>query len=131
MSLANPSVKILYMEDSEDIRRVFEGLMEFAVDIETEVLLATDGHEGVEMALREKPDIIFVDSKMPIMDGIEATRCLKASECLSDIPVIMVSAGLPGADLEEKAEKAGIAFFVDKPFTPETLERAVRRALRS
>jgi CheY-like chemotaxis protein len=123
------SVKVLYIDDREDIRRVFESFMSVAVDIETEVLLASDGQEGLEMALREKPDVIFVDSKMPIMDGIEATRRLKADDSLCDVPVIMVSAHVDRVERQEEAEEAGVAFFMNKPFTPEELEGVLRRAL--
>jgi len=85
-------VKVLYIEDREDLRRVFQNFMKVAVHIDTEVPMAPGGQEGVETALRQKPDIIFIDSTMPIMDGIEATRCLKANENLRDVPVIMASA---------------------------------------
>ncbi len=130
MTVKKPPVKVLYVEDREDIRRVFAGLMELAVDIETEILTASDGQEGVEMALKERPDIIFMDSKMPIMDGIEATRCLKADESLKDVPVIMISAHVDQVERQEEAEDAGVAFFINKPFTSEELESAMRRALR-
>ena len=123
------AVRVLYVEDHEDIRRVFETFMAVAVDIETEVFLASDGQEGLEMASREKPDIIFMDSKMPVMDGVEATRHLKANQSLVDIPVIMVSAHLDRVEREEEAQEAGVAFFLNKPFTPEELEGALRRAL--
>ncbi len=130
LTVKKPPVKVLYVEDREDIRRVFAGLMELAVDIETEILTASDGQEGVEMALKERPDIIFMDSKMPIMDGIEATRCLKADESLKDVPVIMISAHVDQVERQEEAEDAGVAFFINKPFTSEELESAMRRALR-
>ncbi len=130
MTVKKPPVKVLYVEDREDIRRVFAGLMELAVDIETEILTASDGQEGVEMTLKERPDIIFMDSKMPIMDGIEATRCLKADESLKDVPVIMISAHVDQVERQEEAEDAGVAFFINKPFTSEELESAMRRALR-
>ena len=125
------AVRVLYVEDHEDIRRVFETFMAVAVDIETEVFLASDGQEGLEMASIEKPDVIFVDSKMPIMDGIEVTRRLKADGSLRDVPVIMVSAHVDRVERQEEAEEAGVAFFMNKPFTAEELEGAPRRALGS
>lgn len=129
MSAKKRAVKVLYIEDREDIRRVFAGLMKLAVDFETEILLASDGREGVEMALREKPDIIFIDSKMPVMDGIEATCCLKADQSLRDIPVVMVSAYVDQVERQEEAEAAGVALFMNKPFTTEELESTMRRVL--
>ncbi len=124
------AVKVLYVDDREDIRRVFADLMRLGVAIETEVSLASDGQEGLETALQEKPDIIFMDSKMPIMDGIEATRRMKADERLRDIPVVMVSAHVDRVERQEEAQEAGVDFFINKPFTIEELERALRGALR-
>lgn len=123
-------MKVLYVDDREDIRRVFADLMRLGVAIETEVSLASDGQEGLETALQEKPDIIFMDSKMPIMDGIEATRRMKADERLRDIPVVMVSAHVDRVERQEEAQEAGVDFFINKPFTIEELERALRGALR-
>ena len=119
-------VKVLYIDDREDLRRVFPNFMKVAVHIDTEVPMAPGGQEGVETALRQKPDIIFIDSTMPIMDGIEATRCLKANENLRDVPVIMA---LVYVERLERQKEAGVAFFVNKPFTPEELESAMRRVL--
>jgi CheY-like chemotaxis protein len=123
------AVKVLYIDDREDIRRVFETLMKMAVGIETEILLASHGQEGLEIASRQRPDIIFVDSKMPKMDGVETTRRLKADDSLVDVPIIMVSAHVDQVQMQEEAKDAGIAFFMNKPFTPEELESAMRRAL--
>ncbi|MFX1301179.1 MAG: response regulator [Promethearchaeota archaeon] len=129
MKVRKRAVKVLYIDDREDIRRVFETLMKMAVGIETEILLASHGQEGLEIASRQRPDIIFVDSKMPKMDGVETTRRLKADDSLVDVPIIMVSAHVDQVQRQEEAKDAGIAFFMNKPFTPEELEGAMRRAL--
>lgn len=129
MKVRKRAVKVLYIDDREDIRRVFETLMKMAVAIETEILLASHGQEGLEIASRQRPDIIFVDSKMPKMDGVETTRRLKADDSLVDVPIIMVSAHVDQVQRQEEAKDAGIAFFMNKPFTPEELEGAMRRAL--
>jgi two-component system cell cycle response regulator DivK len=125
-----PPVKVLLVEDCGEIRRVFQAFLKLAVDIETEVLLASDGEEGVEVAQRERPDIVFLDVKMPVMDGIEAARRLKADERLKDVPVIIMSAHGDRIERQDEAEEAGVTLFVNKPFTPEEIEDAMRRALR-
>ena len=126
MSLSGRVVKVLYVEDNEDIRRVFDALMSLIVSVETEVLLASDGQEGVELALREKPDIIFMDEELPLMDGVEATRRLRSDSSLSGVPVIMVSAHMDQRQRRERAEEAGVTRLIGKPFELEDLEDAVQ-----
>jgi CheY-like chemotaxis protein len=116
VSLSSGVVKVLYIEDNEDIARVFAALMRLMVEVKTEVLLAADGQEGVEVALREKPDIIFMDEELPVLDGIEATRRIRACEGLSKVPVVMVSAHLSQRDRTRRAQEAGITHWVEKPF---------------
>jgi CheY-like chemotaxis protein len=129
MSLCNGVVRILYVEDNEDIARVFATLMRLMVEVNAEVLLAADGEEGVEMALREKPDIVFMDEELPVLSGIEATRRIRAGEGLSDVPVAMVSAHLSDAGRAERAREAGVTHWVEKPFESEDLENTLRSAL--
>ena len=125
MALTDRTVKVLYVEDNEDIGRVFTELMRLMVEVETEVLLALDGEEGVELAVREHPDIIFMDEELPVMDGIEATRSLRAH----DVPVVMVSAHMDLQGRRRRAREAGVTHWIDKPFDPEDLEATMRTAL--
>jgi CheY-like chemotaxis protein len=127
--LADRRLKVLYVEDNEDIRRVFDVLIRLTVGVETEVLLASDGEEGVELALKEKPDAIFMDEELPLMDGLEATRQLRAESGLRDVPVIMISAHLNREERRRRAEEAGVTLLIDKPFEAQDLEDALRRVL--
>jgi CheY-like chemotaxis protein len=127
--LADRRLKVLYVEDNEDIRRVFDVLIRLTVGVETEVLLASDGEEGVELALKEKPDAIFMDEELPLMDGLEATRQLRAQSGLRDVPVIMISAHLNREERRRRAEEAGVTLLIDKPFEAQDLEDALRRVL--
>lgn len=129
MSLSNGVVKVLYVEDNEDIARVFAALMTLMVEVKTEVLLAADGQEGVEVALREKPEIILMDEELPVLDGIEATRRIRTCEGLFAVPVVLVSAHLGQRDRTRRAEEAEITHWVEKPFEPDDLENALRCAL--
>jgi two-component system cell cycle response regulator DivK len=123
------SLKVLYVEDNEDIRRVFDVLFRLTIGVETEVLLASDGQEGVELALKEKPDVVFMDEELPLMDGLEATRRLRAQSSLCDVPVVMISAHLDQEERRRRAEEAGVTLFINKPFEAQDLEDAVRRVL--
>jgi CheY-like chemotaxis protein len=122
-------VKVLYIDDRAEIRRVFADLMRFGVNIETDILLASDGQEGLEIASQDRPDVVFVDSIMPVMNGIETIRRMKADKRLRDVPVIMISAYVDRVDSQQEAEQAGVAFFISKPFTAEELERAMHKVL--
>ena len=129
MASADHVLKVLYVEDNEDIGRVFGALVRLMSGLKAEVLLASDGQEGVELAIQEKPDIIFMDEELPVMDGIEATRRLRADPHLSEVPVVMVSAHMDIQDRRRRAREAGVTDWIVKPFEPEDLERALRAAL--
>ena len=82
-------MKILYVEDNPDnIYMLTRRLKKKGFDI----ILAEDGKQGVEMALSESPDLILMDLNLPIMDGWEATKNIKADEKGKDIPIIALSA---------------------------------------
>jgi CheY-like chemotaxis protein len=127
---ADRALKVLYVEDNEDIGRVFAALVGLISGLEAEVLLASDGQDGVELAINEKPDIIFMDEELPVMDGIEATRLLRAQHGLDQVPVVMVSAHMDVQDRRERAREAGVTRWIGKPFEPADLEAVLRSALR-
>ena len=79
-----------------------------------EVLIAVDGQEGVEAATREMPDLILMDMSLPVIDGWEATRRLKAAEATAGIPVIALTAHAMRGD-RERALEAGCDEYDTKP----------------
>jgi two-component system, cell cycle response regulator DivK len=79
-----------------------------------EVLIATDGATGVSMAKNDKPDLILMDMSLPVMDGWEATRQIKADEHIKAIPVIALTAHAIAGD-REKALAAGCDEYESKP----------------
>ena len=81
--------KVLVIEDNTDCRELFATLIRH---LGFQVLEAEDGEIGVQKALSEKPDLIFLDMDLPSMSGIKATACLRASEVTKNIPVIICTA---------------------------------------
>ena len=103
--------KILYVEDNEDNVYMLTRRLERAG---FEVAVAADGEQGIEMARTERPDLILMDLSLPVLDGWEATRRLKAAEATRNIPIIALSAhAMPGD--REKALGAGCDEYDAKP----------------
>jgi two-component system, cell cycle response regulator DivK len=103
--------RILLVEDNEMNRDMLSRRL---ARKEYEVLVAVDGKEGVEMAGSEAPDLILMDMSLPVMDGWEATRQLKASPETKAIPIIALTAHAMSGD-REKAIEAGCDDYDTKP----------------
>jgi two-component system, cell cycle response regulator DivK len=117
--------KILVVEDTEDNRQILRDLLVMAG---YEMIEANDGAEGVARAAEHKPDLILMDIQMPVMDGYEATRRIKADPALKAIPVIAVTSYALSGD-EEKARAAGCDGYIAKPFSPRQMLSKVREIL--
>lgn len=104
-------MKILYVEDNDDNIYFLQNRLSRAGYT---VVVAIDGEQGIAMARAEKPDLILMDLSLPILDGWEATRRLKAAPETRDIPVIALSAHAMAGD-REKALESGCDDFDTKP----------------
>ena len=104
-------MKILCVEDNEDNIYMLERQLKRAG---FEVLIARDGAEGVAMAAAEQPELILMDMGLPVLDGSEATRRIKAAPETKHIPVIALTANAMTGD-KEKALAAGCDDFDTKP----------------
>lgn len=82
-------MKVLIVEDNPSVQRMYGKALEFAGFT---VVVANDGNVALEMAQREKPDVILMDVMMPVMNGLDALKLLKADDQAKTIPVIMLSA---------------------------------------
>ena len=119
------SKRILIVEDQEDNRVIMRDLLKTAG---YELIEAVDGQEGVQLAQSECPDLILMDIQLPIIDGYEATRRIKAIAELKSTPVIAVTSYALSGD-EAKARAAGCDGYVAKPFSPRELLAMVRSYL--
>jgi CheY-like chemotaxis protein len=104
-------MKILYVEDNDDNIYMLQRRLTRAGFT---VVIAKDGAEGVAMAAAEQPDLILMDMGLPVLDGWEATRQVKAAAQTQHIPVIALTANAMTGD-REKAMAAGCDDFDTKP----------------
>jgi two-component system, cell cycle response regulator DivK len=115
------SLKILIADDDYDNRTI---LMEALQASGFQVVLATNGQEAIDMALKELPALIFMDLTMPKLDGWEATRRLRRLPQGAQVPIIAFSAHVLDGE-EAKARAAGCDDYVTKPCIPREVVRKV------
>ena len=116
---------ILVVEDQEDNRQIMRDLL---TANDYEMTEAENGEEALAAVAKDRPDLILMDIQLPVLDGYEATRRIKADPSLSSIPIIAVTSYALSGD-EEKARAAGCNDFVPKPFSPRQLLAKIRQYL--
>ncbi len=118
--------KILLIEDQDDLRENTEEILQLA---HFDVVSAANGKEGVEKAIKEKPDLIVCDIMMPILDGYGVLNMLQNSPDLFDTPFIFLSAKADRSDLR-KGMELGADDYISKPFSGSELLSAIERRLK-
>ena len=113
---------ILVVDDTDWNRDLLVQLLEE----DYTVLQAVDGEQGVKITEQEKPDLILMDLGMPVMDGWEATRRIKANDELKAIPIIAVTSHAMVGD-EIEARKAGCDDYLSKPIDEEVLLQKIKK----
>ncbi|RIH66998.1 response regulator [Mariniphaga sediminis] len=115
---------ILLVEDMADVR----DFIRFSLGNKYQIVEAANGKSGIEMALKEEPDLIISDVMMPEMDGLELTRLLKTDIKTCHIPIILLTAK---AELEHKLEglEEGADSYIPKPFNSKHLQIRVKKLL--
>jgi two-component system, cell cycle response regulator DivK len=116
--------KILVVEDVEFNRDLVVQLLED----DYQIITAVDGADGLQLAERERPDLILMDLSLPVIDGWEATRRIKANAALKHIPIIALSAHAMTGD-EEKARQSGCDDYLSKPLDEDLLFAKIDRFL--
>jgi CheY-like chemotaxis protein len=117
--------KVLLVDDYPDAREMYSEYLQFSG---FDVLEAANGMEALERAVNGSPDVILMDLSLPVMDGWEATRRLKADKRTADIPVVALT-GHALAGISEGARQAGCDAFVTKPCLPEDLVKEIKKVL--
>lgn len=115
------SKRILLVEDEADNMQILRDLLAADYNIDE----AENGEQALASVARQRPDLILMDIQLPVMDGYEATRRLKADPALCAIPIIAITSYALGED-EKRARAAGCDDFVAKPYSPRLLLAKVR-----
>lgn len=116
--------KILIVEDVE----LNIDLLVQLLEDDYELIVAEDGQAGVAMAAEYRPDLILMDMSLPVLDGYEATKQIKAQTALQHIPIIGLSAHAMAGDAN-KAAAAGCDDYITKPLDDELLFETLEKYL--
>ncbi|HYG17930.1 MAG TPA: two-component regulator propeller domain-containing protein [Ohtaekwangia sp.] len=119
-----PAGRLLIVEDNEEIRDYIQSVFEH----DYHLLVAGDGKSGLELALKESPDLIISDVMMPVMDGITFCKVIKSNVRTSHIPVILLTARTSLIFKVEGLEN-GADEYLTKPFSPKVLQLKVRNLI--
>jgi two-component system chemotaxis response regulator CheY len=109
----DPFIRGLILTTLEDVSRL-------------ELFTAADGREALSVAGRVEPELVFLDIDMPVLDGIEACRRMRADPALAGATIVMLTASADDS-ARHRAEEAGADLFLTKPFSPLALLRMVDR----
>ncbi len=118
--------KVLMVDDDQSIRRICQ--VSLSNVGRWQVILAESGYDGLELARKEKPDVILLDVMMPGMDGPTTLLKLREDEDLKHIPVILMTAKVQPQEVEQYT-RLGATGVISKPFDPLTLPSEIRKLL--
>jgi two-component system, cell cycle response regulator DivK len=116
---------ILVVEDQEDNRQILRDLLGNAG---YQLVEAVNGEEAVAVVAKQRFDLILMDIQLPVMDGYEATRRIRAIPDLKSIPIVAMTSYALAGD-EAKALAAGCSAYITKPYSPRALLAKVREFL--
>jgi len=116
---------ILYVEDNEMNRKIVRDLLKRTT---YQLVEAHDGEAGVAKALEIKPDLILMDIQLPKLNGMDATRQLRANPAIANTPIVTITSFALAGD-EQKAKEAGATAYLAKPYSPFDLLNLIRKLL--
>jgi two-component system cell cycle response regulator DivK len=125
--MADSSKTVLLVEDNEDNRTVYRTILEH---FGYQVIEARNGEDGIRMAREDHPDLILMDISIPLIDGWEATKILKADPATSTIPIIALTAHALATD-RAKAQEVGCDGYLAKPCEPRRVVAEVEKFIGS
>jgi two-component system cell cycle response regulator DivK len=115
--------KILLIEDNESNLYLMSFIL---TKLGHAVLEARDGAAGVDLAKKNRPDLILMDIQLPILDGYSATRQIREDDTLREVPIIAVTSFAMVGD-REKAIEAGCTAYVEKPINPASFIKVLKK----
>src|SRR5580658_6766253 len=118
--------RVLLVEDNEFNQEVALGLLK---DANMSIDVAQNGEVAVRMVGAKKYDVVLMDMQMPVMDGIQATKLIRANPLFRALPIIAMTANVMVSD-REKCDEAGMNDHVDKPIDPDELFRVLLRCIK-
>jgi two-component system cell cycle response regulator DivK len=118
--------KVLVVEDNEKNLYLITFILE---KMGHKVIAAKTGEEGVELALKERPDLILMDIQLPGINGLETTRRIRASKEDGEVPIIALTSYALVGD-REQVMSAGCTGYIEKPINPETIMGEIDKYLR-
>jgi len=126
VGLSNKSV--LIVDDEPHIQLLLEQTLDEIEEAGVEILLASNGGEALELVKEHRPDVVLLDVMMPVMNGYEVCRTIKATAALRGIYVILLTA--KGQDLDrETGARVGADLYITKPFDPDEVLQRVATVL--
>jgi two-component system chemotaxis response regulator CheY len=125
--MSNPDLKFLIVDDFSTMRRIVRGLLKESGYNNADE--AEDGSVALGMLKAQKYDFVVSDINMPVMNGFDLLKAIKADDSLKHIPVLMVTAEARKEDIVLAAQ-SGAAGYIVKPFTKATLEEKVEKIMQ-
>lgn len=116
--------KILIVDDNKDSRKLMRVILQKSGYITME---ATNGKDGIDMARKERPHLIIMDVRMPVMDGIKATKILKDDPSTKGIPIIITTSSAIKGDRERIVSESGCDYYICKPMDIDVILDIVKR----
>jgi len=117
--------KILVVDDEPDILKIVTFRLE---KTGYEVKTASNGREAFDLMQKEKPDLLLLDLRLPVMSGYEVCKQMKSDENLKDVPIILLTAS-SSASIEQKTKEFKADDYMIKPFDPEQLLAKVKNMI--
>ncbi len=125
-SALQSSKKILIVDDHPDIVDIIYYFITLSCDQTFKIYKASDGKEALTIVKKDRPDLIFLDLHMPVMNGFEVCQTLKSDDNFSDIPIVIVSAYLSKENID-RIISLGADMFIKKPIEIEELFGAIEK----
>ncbi|MCX8066085.1 MAG: response regulator [Candidatus Hydrogenedentes bacterium] len=123
--LGNPGIKILVVDDEKSVISVIRRFLERA-QTPFQIEMAMDGFEAGQLVATFQPDIIFLDLRLPGLDGFEVTRRIKSNHDTSHIHIIAMTGYYQG-EVANRVLELGADLLLQKPFTPDDLRKALAK----